>query len=192
MGYDNRIGPSFLQAGLGFGGSCFPKDTLSLIHTAKKFGENFSLLEEVVRINEQRVPYLLSLIEEKLGNLQAKVVGILGLSFKPNTDDLRDAKSLELIRELLERKCHVKAYDPVAMERCKKIYPQVEYCENAYKVAEGADVLVIVTDWNEFKQLNLQKIKQLMRGKLIADGRNIYIPQLVRQVGFDYLSIGRG
>lgn len=191
MGYDHRIGMHFLQAGLGYGGSCFPKDTLSLIHTARKYGEEFTLLEEVVRINQQRVPRFAQRICQRLNPVKEKVIAILGLAFKPNTDDLRDAKSLELIKILKEKGVIIKAYDPVAMPNAKKIIPDVIYCKNAYDAAEGADAAVIVTDWNEFKLLNLERLKSVLKQPIIFDGRNIYNPKRLHKMGFEYYSIGR-
>ena len=192
MGYDNRIGGSFLQAGLGFGGSCFPKDTLSLIHTAKKFDEENELLQTVVNINDGRVPRFCARIEKRLDPLQGRTVGMLGLAFKPNTDDLREAKSLEIARFLIGRGAQVKAYDPVAMDGAKAMIPELELAENAYAAAEGADALVIVTEWNEFKLLNLERIKSLLSQPILFDGRNIYDPQRIMNVGLEYHSIGRG
>jgi UDPglucose 6-dehydrogenase len=190
MGYDARIGPHFLQAGLGYGGSCFPKDTLSLLCTAKKFKEDASILEAVIKVNDSRVPRFVDRITEKLKPIKGKVIGILGLAFKPNTDDLRDAKSLDLIRNLLKRKALVKVYDPVAMENCKDALKNVTFCKNAYDVAKGADALVVVTEWNEFKLLNLDKLRQNMRGPYLFDGRNIYTRERVERAGFKYICIG--
>jgi UDPglucose 6-dehydrogenase len=191
MGYDQRIGKEFLQAGLGYGGSCFPKDTLSLIHTAEKFGENFQLLKDVVSINSERVPRFVARITERLNPLKGKVIGILGLAFKPNTDDLRDAKSLEIIDTLLKEGAVIKAYDPVAMDNTKQVFPDLTYCKNAYEVATDAEALIIVTDWNEFKLLNLERLKSIMQQPIIFDGRNIYDPKWIRKMGFEYYSIGR-
>jgi UDPglucose 6-dehydrogenase len=191
MGYDKRIGMEFLQAGLGFGGSCFPKDTLSLRHVARKFGEDSSLLDAVIAINEDRVPRFLRRIEEKLGSIEGKTFGILGLAFKPNTDDLRDAKSIEVIHGLQQRGAKIRAYDPVAMENAKAILQDVVFCKSAYDAAENADALVIVTDWNEFKLLNLDKLREKMKQPIIFDGRNIYQPERVKKYGFEYVSIGR-
>ncbi|AXA36629.1 MAG: UDP-glucose/GDP-mannose dehydrogenase family protein [Candidatus Sumerlaea chitinivorans] len=191
MGYDKRIGMEFLQAGLGFGGSCFPKDTLSLRHVARKFGEDSSLLDAVIAINEDRVPRFLRRIEEKMGGVEGKTFGILGLAFKPNTDDLRDAKSLEVIRGLQQRGAKIRAYDPVAMENAKAILQDVVFCKSAYDAAENVDAVVIVTDWNEFKLLNLDKLREKMKQPIIFDGRNIYQPERVKKYGFEYVSIGR-
>ncbi|MCD6384899.1 UDP-glucose/GDP-mannose dehydrogenase family protein [Candidatus Sumerlaeota bacterium] len=191
MGYDQRIGMHFLQAGLGFGGSCFPKDTLSLIHTARKYGEEFRLLEEVIKINQQRVPRFVERIAQRLNPLNNKTIAVLGLAFKPDTDDLRDAKSVELITLLRERGATIKAYDPVAINNARKILPDIIYCKNSYDAAEGADALVIVTEWNEFKLLNLERLKSVMQQPIIFDGRNIYDPKRIRKMGFEYYSIGR-
>ncbi len=192
MGYDSRIGAAFLQAGLGYGGSCFPKDTESLLHTASKYGVDFSLLEAVININKNRVPHFLEIIKGQFEELKGKTFAVLGLAFKPNTDDLREAKSLELIELLLQEGSHIKAYDAVAMENCKKILPGISYCQNPYKAAEGADALVIVTEWREFKLLDLERIKQAMKSPIIFDGRNIYDPKRESGLdGFRYYSIGR-
>lgn len=192
MGYDRRIGPEFLQAGLGFGGSCFPKDTLSLRHVARKFGEDSSLLDAVLSINDDRVPRFARRIVERFGgDLAGKTIGVLGLAFKPNTDDMREAKSVELIRMLQDKGAAIRAYDPVAMENAKKLLQGVTFCRSAYEAAEGVDALVIVTDWNEFKLLDLEKLQRKMRQPLIFDGRNIYQPERMRKYGFEYVSIGR-
>ncbi|MBI5748848.1 MAG: UDP-glucose/GDP-mannose dehydrogenase family protein [Nitrospinae bacterium] len=209
VGYDSRIGQAFLNAGLGFGGSCFPKDIQSLVHTAEKFGYNFKLLKSILDINKKRVPHFVEIIKDKLvpaepapavvsrgykqgtGGLKGKIIGVLGLSFKPDTDDMRDAKSVEIINILLNEGAVIKAYDPVAMENAKKILPAVKYCANAYEVSEGADALVVITEWREFKLLNMERIKNLMHSPLIFDGRNIYDAERTRKMGFEYYSIGR-
>lgn len=196
MGSDARIGSAFLQAGLGYGGSCFPKDTLSLLQTSRRFGEENQLLEAVIGINEQRIGRLCRRIEERLGDLKSKTVSILGLAFKPNTDDLREARSIDIIRFMMDKGAKVKAYDPVAMPGAREIFQnsdgEIEFCESAYEVAEDSNLLVIVTEWNEFKQLNLEKIKKSMKTPIIFDGRNIYSPERLKSLGFDYFSIGRG
>ncbi len=191
VGYDSRIGQAFLNAGLGFGGSCFPKDIQSLVHTAEKFGYNFKLLKSILDINKERVPHFVEIIKDKTGGLKGKVIGVLGLSFKPDTDDMRDAKSVEIINMLLNEGAVIRAYDPVAMEIAKKILPNIQYRSNAYDVAEGADALVVITEWREFKLLNMERIKSLMRSPLIFDGRNIYDAERTRKMGFEYYSIGR-
>jgi UDPglucose 6-dehydrogenase len=200
VGYDSRVGQAFLNAGLGFGGSCFPKDTQSLIHTAEKFGYDFNLLKSVLDINKERIPHFFKIIKDKLvpaghkqgtGGLRGKVIGVLGLSFKPDTDDMRDAKSVEIIDMFLKEGAVIKAYDPVAMENARKIIPNIKYCTNAYEVSEDADALVIVTEWREFKLLNMERIKNIMRRPVIFDGRNIYDAERTRKMGFEYYSIGR-
>lgn len=192
MGYDSRIGSAFLQAGLGFGGSCFPKDTLSLIQTGRKFHEPPALLEAVIAINEARISGFVRRIEERLNPLSGKVIGILGLAFKPNTDDMRDAKSLEIIALLRNKGVTLKVYDPIAMDNARSLLGDaVTYCRNAYETAHGADAVVVVTDWNEFKLLNLDKLKQEMKQPIIFDGRNIYSPERMKKMGFEYISVGR-
>ncbi len=192
MGYDTRIGKEFLQAGLGYGGSCFPKDTLSLRHVAGKFGESTALFDSVIEINADRVPRFLRRIEERMDDLHGKTLGILGLAFKPNTDDLREAKSLEIIEALQSKGATIRVYDPIAAEGAKKLLrSDVVFCDNAYQVAEGCDALVVVTDWNEFKLLNLDKVKAVMNTPIIFDGRNIYSPEKLRKLGIEYYSIGR-
>ena len=191
MGYDSRIGAHFLQAGLGFGGSCFPKDTLSLLCTARKYKEDTALLEAVVKINQDRVPRFTHRIASELKPIRGKVVGVLGLAFKPNTDDLRDAKSLEIIKNLLKWKANVRVYDPVAMENARSLLNNVKFCKNAYDLAKGADALVVVTEWNEFKLLNLEKLRQNMRGSYLFDGRNIYSKERAERAGFKYMCIGK-
>ncbi len=192
MGYDSRIGSAFLQAGLGFGGSCFPKDTLSLIQTGRKFHEPPALLEALIAINEARISGFVRRIEERLNPLSGKVIGILGLAFKPNTDDMRDAKSLEIITLLRNKGVTLKVYDPIAIDNARSLLGDaVTYCRNAYETAHGADAVVVVTDWNEFKLLNLDKLKQEMKQPIIFDGRNIYSPERMKKMGFEYISVGR-
>jgi len=191
MGFDPRISPDFLSAGLGFGGSCFPKDVESLVHTASKFGSDFTLLKSVLDINRERVEHFVDIIRQGLGDLEGKTIGILGLAFKPNTDDMREAKSIEIIRKLLSAGAHLKAYDPAATENAKRILPDITYCQSAYQTAEESDALVIVTEWREFKLLDMEKLRKLMKRPLIFDGRNIYHVERMVTVGFDYFSIGR-
>jgi len=190
MGYDTRIGAHFLGAGLGYGGSCFPKDTLSLLCTAKKLGEDSTLLEAVIDINENRVPRFVKRISARLKPMKGKVIGVLGLAFKPNTDDLRDAKSLEIIKNLLKKKAIVRVYDPIALENAKPLLKGAVFCKNPYDLAKGTDALVVVTEWNEFKLLNLEKLRQSMRGCYLFDGRNIYTRERAERAGFKYICIG--
>ena len=193
MGLDARIGQAFLNAGLGYGGSCFPKDTRSLLHTAQTYGCDFPLLAATIETNELQPKRFIAKIHDALGgdDLKGKTVGILGLAFKANTDDMREAKSLDVIADLLASGATVKAYDPIAMDNTKLEYPQITYGANAYEVATDADALVIVTEWNEFKNLNFERISGLMQRPLILDGRNLYDPERLRRLGFEYHSIGR-
>ncbi len=191
MGFDPRIAPDFLSAGLGFGGSCFPKDVESLIHTAAQFGTDFHLLKAVLDINRDRVEHFVEVIRRGLGELEGKTIGVLGLAFKPNTDDMREAKSIEIIQKLLNAGAQIKAYDPAAIENAKRTFPNVVYCQSAYQTAEEADALVIVTEWREFKLLDMEKLRKLMKRPLIFDGRNIYNIERMVTAGFDYFSIGR-
>jgi UDPglucose 6-dehydrogenase len=192
MGLDARIGPAFLQAGLGYGGSCFPKDTDSLIHTADDLGYDFGLLRAVVDVNRERAPQLVAKIEKALAPLDDKVVAVLGLAFKPNTDDMREAKSIEVVNRLVELGVEVRAYDPVAMANARRVLPAaVTYCDSAHVAAEGADAVVLLTEWNEFKLLNLERLRGVMRRPVIFDGRNLWEPERMRRLGFEYHSIGR-
>ncbi len=195
MGYDRRIGREFLNAGLGYGGSCFPKDVDSLNHKAKALGEDTLILDAVTRINAERTPRFIARIMETMKDVKGKSVAVLGLAFKPNTDDMREAKSLEVIKALHAEGARITVYDPISMPRAqeeKLLPPGVRYAENAYACAEGADVLIIMTEWNEFKLLNYEKIHESMRQPLIIDGRNIHSPERMRSLGFEYVSIGRG
>ena len=192
MGYDARIGPYFLDAGLGYGGSCFPKDVKALAHMADEKGRHPQLLQAVMDINDDRRRLLLEKIREGVGDFEGKVIGVLGLTFKPNTDDLRDAPALDIAERLLKGGAAVRAYDPVGMPGAAKLMPAIEMAEDAYALAEGSDALVICTEWNEFKQLDLQRIKGLLRNPIIIDGRNIYEPLDMAQLGFTYVAMGRG
>jgi len=192
MGLDSRIGMQFLQAGLGYGGSCFPKDVDSLIHTASQLGYDFKLLRSVVEINRERAAHLVEMMRKAMGPLEDKTVAVLGLAFKPNTDDMREAKSLEVVRVLHAAGAQIRAYDPVAMENAKALMPEgVVFCESAYEAAAGADGVTLLTEWNEFKYLNLDRLRGLLRRPLIFDARNLYEPERMRRLGFEYYSIGR-
>jgi UDPglucose 6-dehydrogenase len=192
VGLDSRIGPAFLQAGLGYGGSCFPKDTDSLIQTAATLGYDFAMLRTVVDVNRDRSAHFVRLITRALGRLDNRVIAVLGLAFKPNTDDMREAKSIEIITELLEAGATVRAYDPVAMDNARKLLPTlVEYATSPYAAADGADAVALVTEWNEFKFLNLERLRSVMRSPTIFDGRNLWEPERMRRLGFTYHSIGR-
>jgi UDPglucose 6-dehydrogenase len=191
MGLDRRIGALFLDAGIGFGGSCFPKDVKALAAIAEKYDYHPELLTAVMEINQDQRQLVVEKVEECLGELSGKVVGLLGLAFKPNTDDMREAPSLEIAKLLLARGATVRAYDPAAVDKAKAILPELDYLENAYAVADGADALIVVTEWNEFRNLDLARIRLSMRQPALVDGRNIYDPAAMRELGFVYRGIGR-
>ena len=192
MGLDSRIGLQFLQAGLGYGGSCFPKDVDSLIHTASRFGYDFKLLRSVVEINRERAAHLVEMMRKAMGPLEDRTIAVLGLAFKPNTDDMREAKSLEVVRLLHAAGAQLRAYDPVAMDNARAMMPEgVVFCESAYEAAAGADGVALLTEWNEFKYLNLDRLGGLLRRRVIFDARNLYEPERMRRLGFEYYSIGR-
>jgi UDPglucose 6-dehydrogenase len=191
MGLDKRIGPSYLDAGIGYGGSCFPKDVKALAALAERFDYHPELLHAVMDINRDQRMLVIDKLRDCLGTLNQKVVGLLGLAFKPNTDDLREAPSLDIAKVLLAAGAHVRGYDPAAMERTRTLLPELEYTKDAYQLATGADALVVVTEWNEFRQLDLTRIKTSMRTPVVIDGRNIYVPATMRSLGFTYRGIGR-
>jgi UDPglucose 6-dehydrogenase len=192
MGYDPRIGSAFLDAGLGYGGSCFPKDVAALAYMAGEKGRHPQLLQAVIEINNDRRRQLIDRLREMVGGLAGKTVGLMGLSFKPNTDDLREAPALEIAGRLMDEGARVRAYDPVAMPRAAELLPQVEMAATAYDLAEGADALMVCTEWNEFKQLDLAKVRDSMRQPILVDGRNIYDPVEMVRLGFHYQGVGRG
>ncbi|MFH1778082.1 MAG: UDP-glucose/GDP-mannose dehydrogenase family protein [Candidatus Omnitrophota bacterium] len=191
MGLDKRIGRSYLDAGLGYGGFCLPKDVEAFIRISEKKGYDFKLLQAVKEINDCQLDNIVKKIEEQLWILKNKTIGILGLSFKPNTDDLRFAPSLELIRKLQAEGAQIKAYDPQAMSKAKSLLKKVEFCKNVYDLAKNSDALIVVTEWDEFKEMELKRIKKLMKKPVIIDGRNIYEPKFMKQLGFKYVCIGR-
>jgi UDPglucose 6-dehydrogenase len=191
MGLDKRIGPSFLEAGIGYGGSCFPKDVAALAALAERFDYHPELLHAVMDINRDQRMLVIDKLRECLDELPGRVVGLLGLAFKPNTDDLREAPSIDIAKVLLAAGAHVRAYDPAAMERMRALLPDLEYMADAYQVASGADALVVVTEWNEFRHLDLPRLKASMRRPVVVDGRNIYDPTIMRGLGFTYRGIGR-
>jgi UDPglucose 6-dehydrogenase len=191
MGLDKRIGPAYLDAGIGYGGSCFPKDVAALSAVAERFDYHPELLHAVMDINRDQRMLVIDLLRETLEELPGRVVGMLGLAFKPNTDDMREAPSVDIARVLLAAGAEVRAYDPAAMERSKMLLPEVECMKDAYEVATAADALVLVTEWNEFRQLDMARVKQLMRRPVVVDGRNIYDPAGMKALGFTYRGIGR-
>ena len=192
MGYDPRIGPHFLEAGLGYGGSCFPKDVKALAHMAAEKGRYPQLLQAVMMINDDRRRLLIEKVRELVGDLKGKVIGLLGLTYKPNTDDMREAPSLEIARRLVNNGAQVRAYDPVGMSRAAKIMPELIMAEDVYVLVEGCDALVVCTEWNEFMNLDLKRVRKAMRQPMIVDGRNIYDPVEMARLGFHYRGIGRG
>ena len=191
MGLDPRIGPSFLRPGLGFGGFCLPKDIQAFIKVGERAGVDVSLLRDVEMVNKHRVKQFLRKAHQALWVLKQKRVAVLGLAFKPETDDIRFAPALDLIRGLLEEKAEVRAYDPQAMEKTRAELPSVTYCESAYEAAEGAEALVIATEWDEFKRLDWERMKQLMARPLILDGRNLLNADTMSALGFEYHGIGK-
>jgi UDPglucose 6-dehydrogenase len=191
MGLDNRIGPKFLSAGPGYGGSCFPKDTRAVAQIARDQGLRFRIIEAVLEVNEVTQKRMIVKIENALGEIAGKTLAVLGLSFKPNTDDMRESPALPIVQGLLDRGATVRAFDPEAMEGCKPLFPTVTYCENAYEAAEDADALVIVTEWNPFRKLELDRLYELLRQPLVIDLRNLYDPEKMAAAGFRYISIGR-
>jgi UDPglucose 6-dehydrogenase len=191
MGLDGRIGKKFLHPGPGYGGSCFPKDTRALSKIARESGYVFKILESVIEVNEEQKQRMVMKIKEKVGNLKGKTIGILGLSFKPNTNDIRESSSIAIIQGLLAMGAKVKAFDPAAMEEARAILSEVEYGKDAYDVAKGADALVLVTEWNQFRRLDLQRIKGLLKSPIFIDLRNVYDPKQMERLGFNYSGVGR-
>ncbi len=191
MGMDKRIGRAFLDAGIGFGGSCFPKDVKALTWMAEINGCHPQLLRAVMEINRDQRRQVLVKLREMLGTVRGKTVGLWGLAFKPNTDDVREAPSFDVIHLLQTEGAHIRAFDPVAMENARRAHQDVTFCEDAYAVAEQADALVLVTEWNEFKQVDMARVAKAMRNKLLIDGRNIYDPVRMAQYGFTYCGMGR-
>ncbi len=191
MGFDKRIGREFLNAGVGYGGFCLAKDVSAFIKIAEDVGYDFELLRVVQKINDFQRRQIVKKLREALWNLSGKSIGILGLSFKPNTDDVREAPSIDIIKQLQAEGANIKVYDPRAMNKTKEFLQNVAYCQNPYQVAEGSDALVIITEWDEFKNLDLSKVKQLLRQPVIIDGRNIFHPTEMKALGFTYQGIGR-
>jgi UDPglucose 6-dehydrogenase len=191
MGMDRRIGSKFLHPGPGFGGSCFPKDTSALATVARQFNCESRIVDAVIEVNKRQRAAMLPKIEKLAGELSGKVVAVLGLAFKPETDDMREAPAIEIIRGLVERGATIKAYDPVAMPEAAKLLPGITYSEDEYAAVTGADALVFITEWNQFRALDMKRVRELMRTPKIADLRNIYEPSAMRELGFDYVGVGR-
>ena len=192
IGLDNRIGKKFLHAGPGYGGSCFPKDTLAIVKTAQDYGSPVKIIEAVEQINKTRKRNMASRVIEACGGaVKGKTIAVLGLAFKPNTDDMRDSPSLDIIPELQKQGAGIQAYDPEAMEEAAGLLKDIDYKQDAYAAIEGADALVIVTEWDQFRALDLARVKTLLNAPIIVDLRNIYVPQEMQDMGFTYSSIGR-
>lgn len=194
MGRDGRIGPKFLHAGPGFGGSCFPKDTKALVQIAEKHGVQMSVVNAVIEANERQKKMVAEKLEKFAGDLKGKTIGILGLAFKPETDDVREAPALTIIADLIERGASIRAYDPQAMEEAKKALRKyadnITYCKHAYDTAESVDALVIVTEWHEFRNMDLTLLKKIMRGNIFYDARNIYSRKDIEEKGFVFIGTG--
>ncbi|RMG72016.1 MAG: UDP-glucose/GDP-mannose dehydrogenase family protein [Nitrospirae bacterium] len=191
MGLDKRIGPKFLHPGPGFGGSCFPKDTRALLHLATEHRVELGIVKATIEANERQKELMVQKIKTILDGLENRVIGVLGLSFKPNTNDIREAPALYIIESLKREGATVKAYDPVAMEETRQVFPDIIYEEDVYSVSEGADALVLVTEWNQFRNLDLERLKQSMRTPNFFDLRNVYEPDIMREKGFNYYCVGR-
>ena len=191
MGMDNRIGRKFLHPGPGYGGSCFPKDTRALTTVADQFGVETRIVDAVIEANERQRDAMIPKIESLVGDLKGKKIGVLGLSFKPETDDMRESPAIEIIHTLIERGATVRAFDPVAMEEAKHFLNGLDYANDEYDAIDGADALVIITEWNQFRALDMEKVKRLLKSPKIADLRNIYEPADMRELGFDYVGVGR-
>ena len=191
MGLDPRIGPSFLRAGIGFGGFCFPKDLMAFHRMAEKIGVSFHLLKEVLNINEEQKAYFVQKVQKTLWNLKNKKLGVLGLSFKADTDDVRFAPAIDIIGQLLGEGAVIRAYDPEAMKNARAVLKGIEFAKDPYEAVRGADAVLVLTEWNEFAQLDFAKVKKLVKHPVIFDGRNMFNPETMTKLGFRYYGIGR-
>lgn len=191
MGMDNRIGRKFLHPGPGYGGSCFPKDTRALTTVADKFGVETRIVDAVIEANEQQRQAMIPKIEGLVGDLNGKTIGVLGLSFKPETDDMRESPAIDIVNEMAARGAKIKAYDPVAMHEARPFLTKIDYAVDEYDAIDGADALVIITEWNQFRALDMEKVKRLLKTPKVADLRNIYEPEDMRAMGFEYVGVGR-
>ncbi len=194
IGLDKRIGSSFLFAGAGYGGSCFPKDVKALIKIAEQSGYDFQLLKNVEEINNEAIVGIARKAKKMVGeDIASKTIAVLGLAFMPDTDDMRDAPSRVIVSELAKEGATIKVYDPIAMENAKSIFTEesVTFSKNPYDAVSGADLLILITEWNEFKELDMKKVKSLMKASNIIDGRNIYDPHKLKELGFTYIGVGR-
>ena len=191
IGMDKRIGSKFLHPGPGYGGSCFPKDTRALSTVAKQFGAESMIVDTVIEVNERQRRAMIPKIEKLIGDLAGKNICVLGLSFKPETDDMRESPAIDIIKDLQSKGAKIKAFDPVAMEEAEKCLPDIEYAADEYNAIEGADILIFLTEWNQFRALDMNRIKEIMASPKIADLRNIYEPKIMREMGFEYIGVGR-
>jgi UDPglucose 6-dehydrogenase len=193
MGYDKRINPAFLNAGVGFGGSCFPKDVKALAHMAESSSARPQLLNAVLDINQEAKRAFVDKVVKLLdGSVKGKRIGVLGLSFKPDTDDMRESPSIDIVNALCDLGADIQAYDPIAMGAARRhLHEKVRFCADAYETAAGADALLLITSWNEFKALDMEKIRESMRQPVLLDGRNVYDPVEMRELGFTYAGVGR-
>lgn len=191
MGMDNRIGRKFLHPGPGYGGSCFPKDTRAFTKVGDQFGIQTMVVDAVIEANEHQRQAMVPKIKKLVGDLEGKQIGVLGLSFKPETDDMRESPAIDIIKEMQKLGARVKAYDPVAMDEAKHCLDDVEFATDEYEAIRDADALVIITEWNQFRALDMEKVKSLLKSPKIADLRNIYEPKDMRELGFDYVGVGR-
>jgi UDPglucose 6-dehydrogenase len=191
MGLDRRIGPKFLHPGPGFGGSCFPKDIKAIERIGRDHGYSFEIVKAVIRVNKRQRKRMVEKINHALGGVEGKTLAILGLTFKPNTDDMREAPSIDIVRGLQRQGAKIRAFDPAGMEGAKKIIKRVYYAKDAYEAARGAHGLVIVTEWNQFRNLNWTRMAELLREPVVIDLRNIYEPKRMRGFGFRYVCVGR-
>ena len=191
MGLDGRISPKFLHPGPGFGGSCFPKDVSALVSTCEDVSYDFKIGKAVLEVNDRQRQLMVDKIIDAIGDVDGKEVGFFGLAFKPNTDDMRDSPTIEIIRGLQQAGARVRAYDPAAMDNARSIFENIEYCSDVYEVAAGADLLVVATEWNQFRNLDLERVRDSMRSPIVVDLRNIYDPERMRELGFTYDCVGR-
>ena len=192
MGLDRRIGPKFLHPGPGFGGSCFPKDTKAIAHLGASLGYRLRIIESVIEVNENQAHRMVQKMERALGSLQGKTIAVLGLTFKPNTDDIRESPAIKIVASVMEKGAKVSAYDPAGMEASKTVLKGVKYANDAFEAAKGADALAIITEWNEFRHLDWDRMKELLKQPVVFDLRNIYEPEKMRARGFEYYCVGRG
>ncbi len=192
MGLDSRIGDKFLRAGVGYGGSCFPKDTNGLLWIAKEAGYDFKIVKSIIEVNEKQYKIVIEKLRKHLGKLKGKTIGVLGLAFKENTDDIRESVSIKIIGELLNKGVELKAHDPQAINNARKVFGNIAYFEDPYKMVKDADAIVVATEWPEYKELDWGKVKDSMKGTLIIDGRNLLDPEEMKKYGFTYEGIGRG